>query len=276
MLNKTNYFSNGSQGLTYIANPRNFTGDAYADRVDLALSILDLTKKIIYAYIVDEPKPDNIEEDEFDVFTEEELRQLLYIDDIEKIHWPSVNSFKDEICLNAFFDSRNCDELYITNIERFKNIVLSIKSRVDYGQDVNFDADYKEQMLRLLANLNYCTMVVLGLFKYGLDQVYLFMRDYAINKNLNIGEMYTDMYEYYKDNRPDLDLFDKYPELALELEKVVSSDVLFDLANLSSEISRQDLEEIIAGKIIVDDDYIETLKIKRFEKFQQGLQGDGE
>lgn len=262
-MEKTSLFTGDSRSeLELMENPRDFSNDEYAERVDILLDILNITKKIILTYIADEPKSDTFSEEDYETFTDEELRALLIMDDIDGINWAKINKLSTEIGLGIFFNVKKCSDLFLTNLELFKETVLGIMNKINYGRKVEFQENYSKKMFRVLKNLNYCVMVSLNIFGISKNKVYIFMRDYAIKNSLNLEDMFDEMYGYYKENKPDLELFDKYPELAIAIEKIVDQELFFDLASLSDRLSREELIDIASGKILVDNAFIEYLESK--------------
>lgn len=263
-MEKTSNFTNktNSSKMNYIENPRKFSDEMYSEAVEYLMDILKLTKKILFAYAVENPTPEDMTEEEIADFSEEERRQLIFMDDLDNFQWVKLVSFINDIGNNIYFNSRNICDLFVTSLEIFNTVGQDLKTNLDYAKEYDFKKDYEKDFKYILANLNYCAMVALGMFSFCANKCYVFMKYYCTKKNLKLEDIHNEMFEYYNDFKPNLTLFDSYPELALELEKIVSPEFFFDLANLSDMISKEELIAISKGELVVDSAYIELLEEK--------------
>ena len=263
-MEKTSNFTKGETEVkfNFMENPRKFSDESYLEDVDYLTSILNLTKEILVAYKVENPIPQDMTPEEAEDFSEEERRQLMFIDDLDNFQWSRLQTFMRDVSNNIYFDTKNIGDLMLTTLELFNTVGQDLRTNLEYAKEYNFEQEFEEHFKKILANLNYCSMVVLGLFSYCFNKCYVFMNYYCTKKNLKLEEIYEEMYAYYKKYKPNLTLFDSYPELALELEKIVSPEFFFDLANLSDMISSEELIAISKGELVVDSVYIESLEEK--------------
>jgi len=260
-MKSTHNFTSVEKEGKILANPRDFVNETYAERLDDILGLYDLAKKILLSYKKNYEELDAVSGEEKEAYTLEELRELEYMEDIDRIVWGSIEPMCEEIGVQMYFRTLSCEELFVTTLLRFKNICLNIKQRIDHAVDVKFEKDYHKELLKVLTNMNYCIMCCIDGFNYiRTGESYNFLKFYSVMKDDKIQSKIQDMYEMYLVAKPSLPLFDKYPELAIRLEAVLGEDTFFELANNSERLSAGDLEDIASGRVVVDDAYFENLR----------------
>lgn len=264
-MEKTNIFTSTTEirELKIIANPRKFSNDVYVEQIDFIMSIYNLCKKILYAHSVEKPDTTGLEDFEIETLSDNEIRVNYYMDDIEKIDWGYIGTFIKEIGYELYFNAKNSAGLFENCLMEIKNIICNIDDRLNYGQPIDFNEMYREKFLYNFADLNFGIMCILDLFGVLHDKEYDFMRYYGVIKDINIHTLATEANDYYKQVRPHLELFDKYPELSLAIEEKVSSDFFFDLVNLSGVLKVEELKDIADGVLLVNDDFIAQLQERR-------------
>ena len=249
--------------LELLKNLRGFSNTEYGFILDYLLELKALQEKIIK---VNEPDYE-VEVDEG--FTREEAISLEYIDELEGINWQEFNKIANQVAAEIFFPNTGVTSLFMMTLESMKFQFSKLQQKLNYMQEFNFDSEFREVMLKDLANLNYCILCSYRMFSISSGKILNCLQEYCAVRNLEPEEFYKEMYEYYKEHRPSLALFEKYPELAIALETKIDPEYFETIVAYSSYLSKKELQGIANEEIIVDDAFISMLE-ERIEDIKNG------
>ncbi len=254
------------KNYTIKENPKGFSNQVYAGILDGLLTNRTLLLNILNTHrTTTEPTIEG--------FTIDECCAEQYIDDLERIDWQSFNNLAYRVATQIYFNSGNATSVFLDYFEVTKRCLMKIQEKISYGMDLDFNDNYKVNLTNALANLNYSILNSFGMFSISNGEIQENVLKYCTTKNLNPDDLYNELYEYYKANRPTLALFDKYPEIAVQMEAFIEPDMFEMLVPYSDLLTRKELLDIVNRKVIVDEDFIYNLE-DRYNNTRMGGESD--
>ena len=244
-------------------NFRNFTNLQFVPMIEHLMGTRDMCLKILKAH-AGELKPDYDEED-LEGLTQEEIAVLVYEDDLDQIDWAKFNGNIQAMDTEIYFPLGSISTLALSSFERYKTILSNISQKISLGAEINFDKNvsgdsFKKQLERVAADVNYSVCSILDIFGMYQGRIYVALKDYFIKRNIDVNAVVEEYLDYYRAHRPALPLFVKYPELAAIIESQVEPEYFQVLVELSSLLSREQVEGIASQTLKVDEQFINDLQ----------------
>ncbi len=250
----TNLFSDKPEIINFGQSPTRVSEDCYRDALWLLNFISDLTKGLNTAY----PK-DFVQT----LDTPIEDLMMYYMDYIEELE---NNSKFDLICQyvenNVYSTDATVLEITLRFIPEFKELLKTSREQL-YNVDEQFFymKPLRDYLNYRLPDINY---IFLKIFKViGKDPALPVLKNYCDENEVDAVQLCIKSKEYYKENRPHLKLLDTNPELLDKLEEVLGEDVCADLLEYAYDLKKSEIYDIIAGRLVVDDEFINMLDERR-------------
>lgn len=254
--------------MNLIKNCRDLGNLEYMKVLDCTLGTLELLRNIQDAFTL--PLEDVVELSDVEGLTEEEARSLVCCDDIETFDVAQFNQVSMRVGQGIYFNKRS-NTLFLNTLELIKMNLIVLRDKQNYGLDINYDSEHRENIKSCIDNLNYCLINSFELFKVIEDDcVQYCVNEYCIKSGIDVKELAKSMIDYYKENRPSLPLFSQYPELLSAIEDKIPADLLFQFVDLSEWIEDSEIKAIINGTLEIDYNFVSELE----ERFKGGYTGE--
>jgi len=238
-------------------NPRRFTNQEYIEVLEFLLELKSTIEKVLSVHKGETEIP------VLEGLTLEETMALEYVDNLESIDWAEYDRIYKGVVTNIYFPGTGAIELFMASLEEIKYVLIHMQTQINCMQPYNFDRMYKEDLEIQGANLNYCILCSFQMFDVRHGHITVAFNEYCKGRNFNPESFVDKLYKQYQKNRPSLPLFEKYPELAIALEKSISSEYFEAVVQDSNYLEFKELNDIASGKLEVDDNFLEELNNRR-------------
>lgn len=244
--------------MKVLCNNREIGNDIYAEILDVVLSALRLGEKLLNTY--SEEHLATLDTSDYDGLDGEEIATYLVEDDLNDINFATYNKIAMRIGTGGVF-SNSTNSLFLDSMENMKLCFVKINQRISAGMPVDFNKNYRQQVSNALDLMVYCFINSFDLLQTA-DEVGVqsCVMEYCGNKNFTPVELASVYVYHFNNNRPNLSFFRKFPEMVVVLEEIISSDLFLDFLSVGGNMTKGELQDIVDGKIIVDEVFIGELE----------------
>lgn len=254
--------------MNLIKNCRDLGNLEYIKVLECLTSTMSLLRNIQSAYTL--PLEEVISLDDAYGLTEEEARSLAYCDELEQFDMMTFNQVSLRVGQGLYFNKRS-NSLFLNTLELIKMNFIMLIDKQNYGLPIKYNDEHRDTVKSCIDNLNYCILNSFELFRIiDEDCIQTSVNEFCIKNNIDPVAFATEIIDYYKENRPSLPLFTKYPELLDALEDKIPSELLFRVVDLSEWIEESEMKAIIAGTLEIDENFVIELE----ERFKGGVDGE--
>ncbi len=213
----------------------------------------------------------SVDSDDIEGLDESEVQAILMTDALEHVAINEVTTVTSKITHRMYLTGPTLD-LLVSELELFKTWYKQVNNKLMHDMSVEASGSLVEIIKPMKANIVYsliqCFQLYYGETGYGAQNCVI---EYCANYGLVVEDLCSKFMEYFRENRPTLPLFIRYPEFSEMLDRTVDDAYIFQLLEYSDYITADEIENIRDGNIIVDELYLDELKTRaNIEDFGEG------
>lgn len=226
-------------------NPNKLSNEELYRDTDYLYELYHLAKLVYEAHKSEKPITEGLSEDEIEIMSEEELRCIRYIDELELFDWSYFETLKQNYFLGINFETLGSSKLIPETLLNLRNCLVNIRTRIASATDINYDIEFAEKMERNFGNLNYCVMCSFGIFDLPNGEIYNFIDNYMAKTNKDLIAFANSVIGYFNVLKPTLGVLDNNPDLALELNEMLTTEEYFELMMYADSLDLKDIYRIL-------------------------------